>query len=179
MVRNVGTGPSTCCWPKDAALKCWPIAAPCTRVAHTLVRPATDRVPSIAAVCFANAAKRKRRETYSEHIGTLFFFFLAPFCVCVGSPQGLGYLREPATTPAGHLCGVIAAPSRSFTKAAARLVVAQQTAVPFAAARHAHRVPPRAGPRRSCLGFPAAAAARARTTLHFALCPFESETTVL
>ena len=30
-----------------------------------------------------------------------FFFLLAPFCVCVGSPQGLGYLREPATTPAG------------------------------------------------------------------------------
>ena len=30
-----------------------------------------------------------------------FFFFSHLFCVCVGSPQSLGYLREPATTPAG------------------------------------------------------------------------------
>ena len=29
-------------------------------------------------------------------ITTCRFFFLAPFCVCVGSPQGQRYLREPA-----------------------------------------------------------------------------------
>ena len=51
----------------------------------------------MTTVLIADASYAVKNTLTNDH----FFFFLAPFCVCVGSPQGLGYLRGPATTPAG------------------------------------------------------------------------------